>query len=209
MADILMGGLRDRQRILEELGDKVLAALASAVRATLQDYAEYRNRYPDWVAQSSARGLANWIHDRLWHHASGQMIVIDGVFVYERSGTRELIVDDRYRIRVKRHRAGAAVSTYPTQTALDFMEQPDGQRVLQGLEQIRLIFGYEWNHESNDIGAAVLSLRDGHRNVLWVEELHDAPGPELGLPAREAPDRPDLQLPQTGTSDQQRRSAGS
>jgi len=40
-----------------------------------------------------------------------------------------------------------------------------------GLAEIRLIAGYQWNSTTHEIGPAVLSLRDGLDNVLWMIEL--------------------------------------
>ncbi len=94
---------------------------------------------------------------------------------------------DRYRIRLKRHRLPATVATYPTQGALNFMEQPNGQLVLEGMEHIRLILGYLWDNDSDEVGAAVLSMRDGIDNVLWVHELDDTPDSAVALPRRTQP----------------------
>lgn len=104
-----------------------------------------------------------------------------------RGPVREVIVHDRYRIRLKRHRLPATVATYPTQGALNFMEQPNGQLVLEGMEHIRLILGYLWDNDSDEVGAAVLSMRDGIDNVLWVHELDDTPDSAVALPRRTQP----------------------
>ena len=72
---------------------------------------------------------------------------------------------------MKRHRPPAKVSTYPTQGALDFMAQPKGQLVLAGLEQLRLVAGYQWDADRRETGPAVLSMRHGIDAVLWVHEL--------------------------------------
>lgn len=143
-----MQTLRHKARVLEELGEKVMEAFAGAVDAARDDLRIYREVLPDVATQSSARGMANWIHDRVWHHARRLLDSVDDAVCYERGPFREVIVKDRYRIRLKRHRPPASVATFPTQTALDFMEQPDGQRVLAGMEQLRLICGYVWDADS-------------------------------------------------------------
>ena len=179
--------LRHKARVLAELGEKVLEALADAVDAARDDLRKYWTTLPDIAAQSSARGMANWIHDRVWSHACRLMDSIDDVVCYEKGPFREIIVLDRYRMRLKRHRPPAAVATYPTQGALDFMEQPDGQLVLAGMEQLRLICGYVWNEDSGEMGPAVLSMRHGIKNVLWVHELSSTVGSATPLPGREEP----------------------
>jgi len=35
--------------------------------------------------------------------------------------------------------------------------------------------GYEWNKDTRTVGAAVISLRDGRDNIIWV---HPLPAPE-------------------------------
>ena len=127
--------LRHKARVLDELGEKVLEALVGAIDAAREDLRGYRETLPEIALQSSARGMANWIHDRIWYHACRLLDLVEDVVCYERGPFREVIVKDRYRIRLKRHRLPAAVSTFLTQGALDFMEQPDGQRVLDGMEQ--------------------------------------------------------------------------
>lgn len=179
--------LRQRARVLEELGEKVLEALVGAIDSTREDLRTYRVALPGIAAQSSARGLANWIHDRLWYHACRLMDLIDDVVCYEKGPFREIIVEDRYRIRLKRHRPLASVAAYPTQGAIDFMEQPNGQRVLEGMEQLRLIFGYVWDEDSDEMGPAVLSMRHGVRNVLWLHELPSAGAGAAPLPTRAGP----------------------
>ena len=182
-----MQTLRRKARVLDELGEKVLDALSDAVAAARGDLSEYRETLPDIAAQSSARGMANWIHDRVWSHACRLLDSIDDAVCYEKGSFKEVIVRDRYRIRLKRHRPPAAVATYPTQGALGFMEQPDGQRVLEGMEQLRLILGYVWNEDSGEMGPAVLSMRHGIKNVLWVHELSSTEGATPPLPGREGP----------------------
>ena len=179
--------LRHKARVLEELGEKVLDAFAGAVDAARDDLREYRTTLPDIAAQSSPRGMANWIHDRIWSHACRLLDSVDDAVCYEKGPFREVIVQDRYRIRLKRHRPPAAVATYPTQGAMDFMEQPDGQRVLEGMEQLRLILGYVWDEDSGEMGPAVLSMRHGLKNVLWVHELSSTERSATRLPGRERP----------------------
>ena len=182
-----MQTLRHKARVFEELGEKVVEGLIGAIDAARDDLHRYREILPDVALQSSARGMANWIHDRVWHHACRLLDSIDDVVCYEKGPFREIIVKDRYRIRLKRHRPPAMVATYPTQGAIDFMEQPDGQRVLEGMEQLRLIFGYVWDQDSGAMGPAVLSMRHGVKNVLWVHELPSSRAGAAPLPNREGP----------------------
>ncbi len=63
-----MIGIRDKATVLDELGDKVLEALAASVTGARRDFLRYQGTLPEFAAQASSRGSANWIHDRLWHH---------------------------------------------------------------------------------------------------------------------------------------------
>jgi hypothetical protein len=171
-----MISVRDMTKVLDELGDKVLGALASSVADTRADFLRYQTTFPDFAAQASSRGSANWIHDRLWHHVRTLLDEVDDVLLIDLGATREIVLGGRYRIRMKRHHPPAQVATYPTQTAMDFMSQVPEQLVLEGLEQVNLIAGYVWFSDSSEIGPAVLSMRDGQDNVLWVHEL-----PETGI----------------------------
>ena len=160
----------DRERVLEELGDKVLDAFAEAMDATRLDLRRYRLEQPDLSARSSPRGLANMLHDWMWHNFCRLLDSIDGVSFYEQGPIREIIVNDRYRIRLKRHNSSAQIGLYPTQLALAFKNQPDEQRVFSGMEQIRLACGYVWRRNAGQIGPTVLSLRDGFV-TRWVHEM--------------------------------------
>lgn len=164
-------------KVLEGLGNKVTASLSLAVALTAQDLRKYREVFPSFVSQSSERGLANWIHDRLWVHLNSLLDGHPDVTLSEGEPTRELVVGMTYRLRVKRHREGAQVSSYPTQTALEFFAQ-GVQDMFPGFEEVRLIAGYQWEPDAREIGEAVLSLRDGKDNIIWHLVL---PAPETGI----------------------------
>ena len=165
------------EQVAEELGEKVVDGFAEAVRQTRADLADYRLEHPRWVADHGERGLANWLHDRLWAHTREIFDAIPGTVLHEVGPTREVLVKSRYRVRIKRHHMDGAVSNYLTASALAFFEEPVVQFTLDGLGEVRLIAGYEWDREVRKMGRAVLSLRDGQHNVIWLEEL---PEPEDG-----------------------------
>ena len=166
-----MNSYRNSDEVCEGLGEKVLEALGSAIPRTRLDLERYRTSLPDIVATSGSRGLANWFHDRVWHHLVSDLQDLDNVVIVDKGPVREIVVDGTYRVRIKRHDRRGRVSTYPTQTALEFLSQPSEQLVLDGLAQIPLITGYQWNSTTHEIGPAVLSLRDGLDKVLWLIEV--------------------------------------
>lgn len=184
-----MNSLPESAQVLDDLGDKVVEAISRSVSRSRGDLADYRTWRPDFVAQQSKRGLANWLHDRLWFHLTVLLEGVPNVFLVDDGPTREVTVGLSYRMRVKRHQPDGAVSTYPTQTALEFLDQPNQQLVLASMEEHHLIAGYEWLNDSYEIGVPVLTMRDGRDNILWQIEL-----PEFGDEATASP----IQRPATG-----------
>jgi len=177
--------------------DKVVRGVSQAVALARDDLAEYRRWRPDIVADATERGLANWIHDRLWVHLVAELDGVPGVQIRDDEPHREIFVGLGYRLRVKRHHVDGNVSTYPTEGALAFFVQ---EPTLDGLEEIRLAVGYEWDRDSRSIGDPLISLRDGLDNVVWVVPLPDATAGsgqlhDLTPPALSGPAAPTVDLP--------------
>ena len=106
-------------------------------------------------------------------------------------------MDGTDRVRIKRHDKKGRVSTYPTQAALEFLSQPPEQLVLDGLAEVPLIAGYQWNSTTHEIDPAVLSLRDGSDNVLWMIELPE-PADDVSvepITTPKAPEWPTIEFP--------------
>lgn len=189
--------ISDPDEVLDSLGEKVTTGLATAVKHTARDLAEYRAEKPEWVAGHSPRGLSNWIADRLWVRALAVFDEIADVDMREAGATREVWVRGTFRFRLKRHHIiDDAVSTYPTITAMEFLAQPAGQ--LPGMETVHLIAGYVWDKSTNEMGSqAVISLRDGKDNVIWSVLLPevDEEGNLVPLPAADGgPEAPTIEL---------------
>ncbi len=184
--------------IIAELGEKVIDGFARAVQDTRADLATYREGFPHFVAQASERGLANWIHDRLWYQLNVRLGELPDVHFSDREPHRELRVGTRYLFRVKRHTELGGISTYPTQTALDFLQQVPMQHSLDGLDEVRLIMGYIWDPDTRSIGPAVISLRADRDTVLWMEELSapasSASGVTTPLTPRPGPAAPEIDV---------------
>jgi hypothetical protein len=90
-----------------------------------------------------------------------------------------LHVGDGFRLRVKRHRDGDRISTFATPAAIEFWTQ--GHPYLDGGTAVTLGAGYRWIRDTRDIGAPVISYRDGKDNPIWAVELQD-PAAEGGGP---------------------------
>jgi len=97
------------------------------------------------------------------------------VTVVDREPTRVFRVGTKYLLRVKRHGLDDTVSTYPTQTALQFFMQGQ-QPLFPELDEVRLAAGYVWDPDTRSIGDAVISMRDGLDNVVWSVVIAQEPG---------------------------------
>ena len=187
------------QDVLDGIGEKSTAAFVLSVKRTKTDLRTYRETFPQWVADASERGLANWIHDRQWSHLARFAEDIPDMETVEKGVLREIIVGVNYRFRFKRHSDIGIVASYRTEQFLGFVGQSDQQ--LPGMEETRLISGYEWIKDAREIGPAVLSLRDGEDNVIWNRPLpdvadtdEDATAPII-TPQRSAPTVPVVEVP--------------
>ncbi|MFF4420481.1 hypothetical protein ACWGIU_15525 [Streptomyces sp. NPDC054840] len=192
--------------VLSGLGPKVTRSLVRAVDLAAEDLLAYRTERPSWVAQSSERGLANWIHDRLWAHLTAELDGHPGVTLTDGEPTRELVVGISYRLRVKRHREDGQVSSYATQTALEFFAQGT-QEAFPGLDEVRLTAGYEWDPDTRKIGEAVLSLRNGQEKVVWLIPLREVGEGGAGgtvqpvRPTTPTPPLPSIDVPASAQQD--------
>ncbi len=131
---------------------------------------DYRTVRPRYVAEASERGLANWIHDRLWIHLIEHLDDDPATHFRDSGPTREFRVGAQYLLRAKRHRAGDRISSYPTAAAQAFWNQ-DTITLFPDADEVRLAAGYRWDPELREINEAVISLRDGMDHVVWAVAL--------------------------------------
>lgn len=176
-----MSGYPSPDDVLAALGDKVVAALFKAADQAKEDLAGYREEMPQYVAESSNRGLANWIHDRMWARLVAELMDVEGVELVDAEPVREI----RTRglcVRLKRHTPTGGIRAYPTASARSFIAQPVEADLLSLLvepwselpygQTLNLTAGYEWDQTSRSMGEAVLSLRDGSfDDVVWMVAL--------------------------------------
>lgn len=181
----------ERDEILAVLNGKPLDALAAAVRSSRDSLAAYRSQMPDEAASHSPRGLANIIHDWLWVHLRRELHGLEEVDFVEAGPTREIIVQDHIRIRVKRLTPSGAVATYPTETALSFYEQCGEQLVLFGPSEVKLVFGYFWDPHLQEVGAAAVARPVSTNKALWVHAIPESGGGAV-LPGRRTPPLPGI-----------------
>lgn len=174
--------------VVEALGDKIVDGLVAAHDHTKVDRAQYREQHPDWVAASSERGAANWLHDRFFAHLKQELDDVSTAYVHDDGVTREMWVGVNFRIRIKRHSPLGRVTTFPTHTALFFMAQPAA--TLDLLEVVNLCAGYEWDGDLREPVSPVLSLRDGLDNVIWIHELRASGSAKATTPVLPTVDGP-------------------
>jgi hypothetical protein len=190
----------DAEEVLTDIGEKAARAFALSVQRAKRDLLTYRQTFPQWVADHSERGLANWINDRIWAHLRVLAEDVSTMTATEKGPLREMTVGLNHRFRVKRHDEEGNVASFPTPSFLEFASQPVTQ--LPGMEEIRLIAGYDWNKDRRDMGAAVISLRDGKDNVIWKEPLAEIKDEEGGgtapvvVPEQPGPTSPTIEVPE-------------
>lgn len=155
-----------------DLGPDLMQAIGRCITSTREDFHEYRKSHPDWVAQATERGLANWIHDRMWNHLDRSVSEQPEVLLIDNGVLREMRVGTRYRFRAKRHDSRMAVRSYPTQSALEFRVQ---ETLSPDLSEVRLDIGYEWLAEEREIGPAVMTLHH-QEDLEWWAELDEESG---------------------------------
>lgn len=158
--------------VIEALGDKVVEALSTAILGAREDLTDYRRLAPHFVADHSPRGLANWIHDRIWAWIVAELDDVEHISFVDSGPTREIYVRADFRFRIKRHSLTGAIRSYPTQSALDFITQEPDLFSLLGIHTLNLTAGYEWDELARTMGDPVLSLRDGSfEDVIWMTTL--------------------------------------
>jgi len=170
----MKSGYPSREDVLADLGDKVAEGIVLAVAQTRSDLRVYRRVFPGWVADATDRGLLSWCHDRAWSHLAAAFDEVHEVSFVDQPPLREMYVGTRYRMRFKKHGLDDELATYPTQTALAFLEQ--GACTLDGLDEVHLVAGYRWDPVLREVGAGVISLRDGKQNVIWTHVLAEPAG---------------------------------
>lgn len=155
--------------VMGALGTSVVDALGRVVSNARADLHRYREVFPEWVAQATARGTKSWIHDRLFDHVQRELGDMDCVTLKVSEPAREFMVDGRFRFRVKAHQPGDLLASYPTAGARQFMRQ-GSQPAFPELGEIRLVAGYRWDVELMEMAEAVISMRNGNR-CIWAVEL--------------------------------------
>lgn len=152
------------ERVLNDLGDKLVEAFLEAMEVARADLDDLRTWRPGWFGPFSERFLANFLHERLWAELVARVSDYPGVEVVDREPRREIESGGRYVIRLKRHRKGDKIATYPTQRALAFWTN---EATLPGLERASLAMGYLWDPELRQVGDSVLSYRDQLDHPVW------------------------------------------
>ncbi len=196
--------------VLSGLGDKFLVAFSGSVVSARTDVAEMRAWRPAWFPTMHSRCLSNLIHDRIWAHLVSAVEGDPASVVHDEGPTRQIQVGTNFLLRIKRHRRGNRIGTYPTQTALQFWLQ-DNNQALDGLELITLAAGYRWDDELREVKAPVLSYRDGKDNPIWAIELDEpaAGATSIRWNPIDVPDLPTVDFGELGEENETGESDGS
>lgn len=190
------------ENVVSELGDKVTSAIVHAVKAAKEEFRKYRQQHPGWAADNAARTIAGIIHDWMWTDLRQQLESLPHVFLTDQDPKREIAVQVHsqerlsYLLRIKLHHLDGSTSSYQTQSVIDF-EMQGANETFPGMGEVRLEAGYEWDKNTREMGAPVLSLRHGRNKVIWVHELPDqgaAGGTPVARPAVPGPTTPGVEV---------------
>jgi hypothetical protein len=126
-------------------------------------------------------------------HLTGELDGVDGISFRTEEPFRVAAVSTplgrTFTVRVKRHSEADRISSYPTPSDLEFW---GGAKVtLDGLDDVPLAAGYRWDAVTGQIGAPVISYREGKDNVIWAVEV-DAGASGETVPITYTPILPDL-----------------
>jgi hypothetical protein len=185
-----MFSARNPDDVLSDLPDQLFEAHAEAVSRAAEDWHNHKLANPRDASEMFQRTSAGMIHTFLRKHLG---YLLDGVgnvsihskdplFVITAAGAGGHL----YRIRVKRHGAGDEIASYPTRLDREFWG--DEPSTLFGPGDIRLAFGYRWDREIHEVGAPVVSYREGKANVIWAVQIERA----AAAPIRFTPIAPSL-----------------
>ena len=184
---------RDPDIVLEELGDKFPLALVRATDAARSDLRELRTWKREWLQSMFQREVAGIVHARIWDHLTADLDGVEGIEFRTEEPFREVRIvtafGRTFKVRVKRHSEGDKIRSYPTPSDLEFW----GGAVVtfEGLEEIPLAAGYRWEAGTGEVGAPVISYREGKENVIWAVEV-DAAAAGGVAPLRYTPILPTL-----------------
>lgn len=107
----------------------------------------------------------------IWAHLEDELYGVDGIEFVSREPHRQINLQTPvgrvYTMRVKRHSQRDRIRSYSTLSDVRFWSG-GVKPTIEGLECINLAVGYRWRKDTRDIGAAVISYREGKHNVVWA-----------------------------------------
>ncbi|MGC0367114.1 hypothetical protein ABH922_005166 [Rhodococcus sp. 27YEA15] len=191
-----MNSYPDRQKVVDDLGEKFLDAFVASVDKARADLEEFRDFRPEWFVNFSKRFVAGFIHERIWDSMLRTADEGD-IHFKDDEPTREIHIGTNYVVRIKRHTENLKITSYPTTGALAFWTN-SATAQLPDLELWSLAMGYIWNPEEAAIGDTILSFRDSKDTPIWSILLHSGQsGQATGITWTPV----DPQLPQLDLSD--------
>ncbi|GAB41491.1 hypothetical protein [Gordonia sputi] len=162
-----MNSYPDAQKVVDDLGDKLLGAFIQSVDGAAVDLEAFRDAFPTWFVNFSKRFVANFVHERMWDRMVREVADESAVQIIDQEPTRQILID-RYVIRFKRHRSDLKISTYPTSGALAFWTNV---AMIPGTETHSLALGYLWDVDEAAVKGALLSYRTELDRPLWSVSL--------------------------------------
>lgn len=155
------------QQILDSLGSEFQDALIDSVGQARVDLHDFKNFRPSWFPSFTQRFVSNFIHERVWAELVRRIDADPSSTIIDEEPLREIGWMNRFKLRVKRHKAGDVIAAFPTDSAKRWYNP---SLPLDGLEITNLAVGYKW--EDDRIGPAVISYRESvDSRALWAVTL--------------------------------------
>jgi hypothetical protein len=145
---------------------------AACVRGVIEDFlAKYKKR----LHEMSARSKASIINDMLRSAFEARFLDRKGITFYRKRGAFLVNFHDNWTIKLKKFKAGLAVSNIETQAVIDFNDQkPPEQDTLPGWppEPTNLLLGYQ-PHGVEYANATLHLVCPASRGIHWAWMLDE------------------------------------
>ncbi|HBV97794.1 MAG: hypothetical protein JL50_02865 [Peptococcaceae bacterium BICA1-7] len=155
--------LNEAKRIL----DPILPKLSKSINAAINDYKRNILRL-----EYSRRTRASIINDLMWRYAQEALIDAPGIFWRRKGNSHYLIIEDKFKLKFKMLTKNLRSMNIPTQQALDFVYQENGQLDFpdKPAPVTNILAGYKWNDLQTDHDGVYIVCPFGTQN-LWALEI--------------------------------------
>ncbi len=166
--------------------DSILAPFKPTILEVISSaYDDYQTQYTQVSPIHTVRTQANILRDHMVYHARRLFHEMDGVRIIEKAGLFLVEIQNTVILRFKKFDDDERTSNYPTDQAVDYLEQQELPWMPQ--KATRLEVGYQLNKLGTAFRALIARPRGFGLDPAWVIDL-------LNLAAAEEAVEPGTQL---------------